>query len=207
MAILTLMRHGRSYTNAKKHKTANNDQNFLTVEGIQATIKAGQEFNSDIAFDKVFCSTFPRTFLTATTFLSAMEHAPVSIHQFDDIVERKYGFTEYMPTTVLEEMYSGEEIDGWDDYLDTVPGDPAIGETQQQVYDRVINWWDTVLVPQLQAGNNVLVVSHFYVMKAMLSHINRGDATEMPSLHINNSEAYSFNFDGIKFNATSHNKN
>lgn len=199
MAQLVLMRHGRSYTNAKKHKTANNDQNFLTVEGIQATIKAGQEFDSGVTFDRVFSSTYPRTFLTATTFLSAMEHPPIAIKQYDDIIERKYGFTEYMPTALLEEMYSGEEIEGWDDHLDTVPGDPALGETQQQVYDRVVNWWDIYVMPELKFGRNVLIVSHYYVMKAMLSHINRGDATEMPAIDVRNSEPVIFTFDGDKF--------
>ena len=203
MAKLILMRHARSYTNAKKHKTANNDQNFLTVEGIQATIKAGQEFDSSITFDRVFSSTYPRTFLTATTFLSAMDHPPITVKQYDDIIERKYGFTEYMPTKVLEEMYSGEEIQGWDDHLDTVPGDPALGETQQQVYDRVINWWEIYLMPELKFGRNVLVVSHYYVMKAMLSHINCSNASHMPTIDVRNSEPVVFTFDGEKFHGQS----
>lgn len=195
MAKLTLLRHGISYTNSKLHKTAKNEANFLTVNGFKGALESGEEFKQEgIKFDYACCSTYPRTFLTAAAFLSGAEHAPIEVEQFPEIVERQYGFKEYMPTSVLEQMYGGEEIQGWDDLLDTCPGDPSIGETQQQVYDRVVEFFNTKIIPRLAQGQNVLMVTHFYVMRALISHIDHGSAAGMPNIHVSNADPVTYDF-------------
>jgi broad specificity phosphatase PhoE len=200
MAKLTLLRHGQSYTNAKAHRSAPNDQNFLTVKGFKDTLAAGEEFQAhDITFDYACCSTYPRTFLTATAFLSGAGHPPIAIEQFFDFRERAYGFTEYVPSSVLKEMYGGGVIQGWDDHLDTVPGDPTLGETQQAVYDRVVKLFDELIVPKLVLGQNVLCVNHFYVMRALISHIKCGSAALMPVTDAKNSVPFVFDYVDGKF--------
>jgi 2,3-bisphosphoglycerate-dependent phosphoglycerate mutase len=200
MAKLTLLRHGESYTNAKAHRSSPNEANFLTVKGFQDTLQAGIEFKEhDIVFDYACCTTYPRTFLTATAFLSGASHPPIALEQFESLVERKYGFTEYVPSSVLIEMYGGGVIQGWDDELDTVPGDPALGETQQQVYDRVVPVFENVILPKLQSGQNVLCVNHFYVMRALMSHIKVGSAELMPVLKAKNSVPFVFDYIDGKF--------
>jgi bisphosphoglycerate-dependent phosphoglycerate mutase len=188
MAKLVLMRHGQSYTNAKAHRSAPNEANFLTQKGLHDTIQAGIDFQQHgIVFDYACCSTYPRTFLTAATFLSGANHPPIELHQFHDFRERQYGFTKYVPSSTLKEMYGGGVIQGWDDHLDTVPGDPALGETQQQVYDRASALFDQLIVPYLEEDKNVLCVNHFYVMRALMSHIAVGSAVKMPFLDAKNS--------------------
>jgi bisphosphoglycerate-dependent phosphoglycerate mutase len=200
MAKLVLLRHGQSYTNAKAHKSAANEQNFLTVKGFQDTIQAGVDFaEHDIKFDYACCTIYPRTFLTATAFLSGAGHPPIALEQHADLVERKYGFTEYVPTSVLKEMYGGGVIKDWDDRLDTVPGDPALGETQQAVYDRVVKLFDELIVPKLVLGQNVLCVNHFYVMRALISHIKCGSAALMPVTDAKNSVPFVFDYVDGKF--------
>jgi bisphosphoglycerate-dependent phosphoglycerate mutase len=200
MAKLVLMRHGQSYTNAKAHRAAPNEANFLTVKGFQDTLQAGVEFQAqNIHFDYACCSTFPRTFLTAATFLSGANHPPIALEQYEAFTERKYGFTEYVPSSVLKEMYGGGVIQGWDDELDTVPGDPTIGETQQQVYDRAVPLFESLIVPKLQEGKNVLCVNHFYVMRALMSHVQVGSAALMPKLDAKNSQPFVFDYVNGKF--------
>jgi 2,3-bisphosphoglycerate-dependent phosphoglycerate mutase len=197
MAKLVILRHGQSYTNSKAHKAAPNETNFLTPKGFQDTLTAGQEFSAlygHIKFDFACCSTYPRTYLTAAAFLSGANHPPIEVLTYADLRERQYGFTEYVPTATLKEMYGGGVIQGWDDHLDTVPGDPAIGETQQQVYDRVIPFFNSVILPKLAAGQNVLCVNHFYVMRALLSHIEVGSAAKMPELDAKNSVPHIFQY-------------
>ena len=203
MAKLLLIRHGQSYTNSKAHKTAANDQNFLTPKGFMDTLQAGIEFaEHGVSFDYACCSTYPRTFLTASAFLSGAGHKPITVEEHADFRERAYGFTEYMPTSILEEMYGGEVIQGWDDHLDTVPGDPTIGETQQQVYDRVIPLFESLILPKLEDNQNVLCVNHFYVMRALLSHIQVGSAAMMPNLKAKNSQPFMFDYVNGKFLAS-----
>jgi 2,3-bisphosphoglycerate-dependent phosphoglycerate mutase len=200
MAKLVLCRHGQSYTNAKAHKAAPNEANFLTVKGFQDTLQAGMDFaQHGIVFDYACCSTYPRTFLTATAFLSGANHPPIALEQYADFRERQYGFTEYVPSSVLKEMYGGGVIQGWDDELDTVPGDPATGETQQQVYDRVVPLFESLIVPKLQEGQNVFCVNHFYVMRALMSHIQVGSAALMPKLDAKNSQPVVFDYVDGKF--------
>jgi len=200
MAKLVLMRHGQSYTNSKAHRAAPNDTNFLTVKGFQDTLQAGIDFTEhDIKFDYACCTIYPRTFLTATAFLSGAGHPPIALEQFEALVDRKYGFTEYVPSSVLKEMYGGGVIKDWDDRLDTVPGDPSLGETQQQVYDRVVPLLESLIVPKLQSGQNVLCVNHFYVMRALMSHIKVGSAELMPVLDAKNSVPFVFDYVDGKF--------
>jgi 2,3-bisphosphoglycerate-dependent phosphoglycerate mutase len=200
MAKLTLLRHGQSYTNSKAHKTAANDQNFLTPKGFHDTLKAGEQFaQHNIVFDYACCSTYPRTYLTATAFLSGAGHPPIAVDTYADFRERQYGFTEYVPSSTLKEMYGGGVIQGWDDFLDTVPGDPAIGETQQQVYDRAVPLFESLIVPKLELGENVLCVNHFYVMRALISHIQVGSAANMPVLDAPNSVPFVFDYVDGKF--------
>lgn len=200
MAKLVLIRHGQSYTNAKAHRAAPNDANFLTVKGVQDTLQAGADFAAQqIVFDYACCSTFPRTFLTGATFLSGAGHPPIALEQFEAFTERKYGFTEYVPSSVLKEMYGGGVIKDWDDRLDTVPGEPSLGETQQQVYDRCVPLFESLIVPKLQEGKNVFCVNHFYVMRALMSHIKVGSAELMPVLDAKNSQPFVFEYIDGKF--------
>jgi 2,3-bisphosphoglycerate-dependent phosphoglycerate mutase len=200
MAFLTLSRHGQSYTNAKLIKSVSNYANLLTPKGITDSINAGIDFRkNEIDFDHAFCSTYPRTFITLSSMLSGMGNKPVEIQEIEALIERHYGFTEYMPSDTLNAMYGGGVVAGWDDYLDTIPGDPTLGESQRQVYDRVIPFVEDTILPLLEEGQNVICVNHFYVMRALLSWIDTKSPELMPQIPVSNSQLYTFHYSDRKF--------
>lgn len=165
--LLAISRHTESEWNLLGKWTGLNDVN-LTSKGEQEAVQIGQMLH-DIQFDIVYTSEQKRTHQTLAGILKGSVHPDVP-HQIHGAVnERDYGdLTGKNKWEVQEEI--GEEAfkgirRGWD-Y--PVPG----GETLKDVYARVVPFFTQEILPQLQAGKNILMVAHGNSIRALIKYLD-----------------------------------
>lgn len=192
MAKLVLLRHGQSYTNEGR-PVDKEQQNLLSRTGVQQSLMNAEQFrvdNPDLHFDVAYMSPYKRALQTGLNFLTYFENRPIDINVENDIRERSYGFENFINIKQLIRDHGQEAVNSWDADLYTRPSEQ--GETQMDVYERVIGVYDRQIWPKLMEGKNILLVAHFYVLKAMLSHLNDQGAGAMPTYHPENCTPYMF---------------
>jgi 2,3-bisphosphoglycerate-dependent phosphoglycerate mutase len=164
--LLVVSRHAESEWNLLGKWTGLTDVN-LTEKGHEEAYKIG-EIIKGITFDAVYTSEQKRTHQTLAGILKGSEHDEVPHHIHGAVNERDYGdLTGKNKWEVQEEI--GDEAfkgirRGWD-Y--PVPG----GETLKDVHSRVVPFFDADILPQLQAGKNVLLVAHGNSIRALMKHL------------------------------------
>lgn len=160
---LVLVRHAESEWNLLGKWTGRTDVH-LTDKGRADAKLVGQQIQ-DIAFDIAFYSGQIRTLETLHGLLEGSEqhHIPhVRVHELN---ERDYG--EYTGMNKWEvQTQVGDEVfqairRSWD-Y--PIPG----GETLADVYDRAVPFYEQAILPRLEAGENVLIVSHGNTIRALM---------------------------------------
>ena len=162
---LILIRHGESEWNALGKWTGWTDVS-ITDEGARLTQELGQKIR-DITVDVAYNSELKRTTETLDAVLAGMGQTPERRHSLA-INERDYGvYTGMLKEQVKEEI--GEEAylalrRGWDRPIEK-------GESLKDVYARVLPFYQEEIVPQLQAGKNVLIVGHGNSLRAMVKYI------------------------------------
>src|ERR1700690_3642621 len=166
MAYLILVRHGKSQWNLLGKWTGFTDVD-LVQEGIEEARRAAEAIK-DIRIDCAFTSDLKRAKQTFVEICNAL-HSP-EIKQVEDpaLRERDYGaYTGKNKWEVKEEI--GEEAfqrirRGWDV---PIPG----GETLKDVYDRVVPYYTSRILPELLSGKNLLVVAHGNSLRALVKYL------------------------------------
>jgi 2,3-bisphosphoglycerate-dependent phosphoglycerate mutase len=192
MNNLILLRHGISYTNEGRH-VENEQQILLTTNGVMGTLasaRAFREANPELHFDHAFLSPYQRAVQTGLNFLSIAENKPINLTYVDDFRERTYGFTNFVGIKDLVEQYGSDVVTSWDSRIDTKPHPD--GESQQDVYDRVIDKFQTLVLPRIRAGETVLLVAHYYVLKALNAYLNGSGPSGMIDMNPRNCVPYGF---------------
>lgn len=177
--LLVISRHTESEWNLLGKWTGLTDIN-LTDKGRREAEQIG-ELLHDLRFDVVYTSEQKRTHQTLAGILKGSSHPDVPHHIRGAVNERDYGdLTGKNKWEVQEEM--GEEAfkgirRSWD-Y--PVPG----GETLKDVYARVVPFFDTEVLPQLQAGKNVLLVAHGNSIRALIKHLDELDEDQIADVEM-----------------------
>lgn len=175
MAKLVLLRHGQSMVNSGK-LVDDEHQNILTHKGINQSVNAGLSFRKDhpnLHFQHVFCSPLHRAMQTGLNFLSVFENEPVHFQIVPEFIERRFGLDGCLTLKQMDAIYGEEVVRSWETDLNAVAGDHR-GESLQQMWDRVIPAYEQKIQPLLDAGDDVLIVSHYYVMKVLKSYLDHG---------------------------------
>lgn len=194
MSKLIFLRHGISYTNEGRY-VDKEQQNLLSRTGIHQALMNAEEFrvaNPDLHFDHAFISTYQRAIQTGLNFLSTFENKPIDVEYVHDIRERGYGFERFIGIKELIQEHGKHVVDSWDLELDKRPHPD--GESLQEVYDRTVGVFNEHVTPRLASGENVLIVAHYFVLKALMSHVAIGNATLMPMFSPRNCTPYMYEY-------------
>lgn len=166
---LILVRHAESEWN-KEHLFTGKKDVHLTGAGFEQSEMLGALI-SDIAIDRVFTSTQARSIETEVCMMSRARHCTQETIRFSsDLNERDYG--DYTGLNKVEEEAKighaeMEEIRrGWD-----VP--VPHGETLKMVYGRAVPFFRAEILPVLNNGENVLIVSHGNTIRALMKYIEK----------------------------------
>lgn len=169
--ILIISRHGESEWNLLGKWTGWTDVS-LTDKGKSGTQQLGK-FLRNTEIDTIYTSGLKRTYETLDALMEGAGKPiratdPSVIHALE-LNERNYGNLTgknkwEVKHDIGEEAFNGIRR-GWD-Y--PVPG----GETLKDVYARAIPYFKKEILPQLQAGKRVLIVSHGNTIRALIKYLD-----------------------------------
>jgi 2,3-bisphosphoglycerate-dependent phosphoglycerate mutase len=195
MSYLILVRHGAPCLNPDDWLYGWIDVP-LSRKGIEEALDCASKLeNTEI--DLAFASNLFRTQETLSIILSGQKKTGVIIHQGTDdnsgigkvewysypekfvkgiipiysavaLNERYYGKLQGTKKHLMEEKYGAKRFASWTwDVESRVPE----AESLQEVYERVIPYFEQKVIPSLKAEKNVIVCAHQGSLRALVKHI------------------------------------
>lgn len=190
MSYLVLVRHGLSEYN-KLGIWAGWEDPPLTQEGFEQADKTGRQL-SDIHFDHAYSSDLKRAEQTLGEIKKQINQLdlPTTIHMA--FRERNYGDYNHKNKWQVKEEVGEEEFQrirrSWD-----YP--PPNGESLKMVFDRIVPYYQQVVLPQLKEGKNILVSSSGNALRALVKYLENIPDEEVVNLEIGTGEAYVYTID------------
>lgn len=192
---ITLLRHGESQWNLENRFTGWTDVG-LTPRGVDESMAAGQALSSEgVDFDVVHTSLLKRAILTAWHVLERMDRTWLPVRRTWRLNERHYGALQGDNKIQTARRVGEEQVALWRRSYSARP--PALKaedvrhprhalmyrhlppehlpetESLEDVRRRLTPYWFDAIVPDIQAGNRVLVVAHGNSLRALLMHLGR----------------------------------
>jgi len=178
---LIVSRHAESEWNATGRWSGVSDVH-LSEKGFKDSALLGQKVRKmDIHVDFAYCSEQIRTRETLNGLLSAAQMFNVEIITSGALNERDYGEYTGKDKWEMRDLIGEEAFNdirrGWDV---PIPG----GETLKVVYERVIPFYEEVILPQLLEGENVLIVAHGNSIRALMKYLESIDDEGVANLEM-----------------------
>ncbi|MDD1737566.1 MAG: 2,3-diphosphoglycerate-dependent phosphoglycerate mutase [Methanothrix sp.] len=193
MATLVFLRHGQSLFNQEGRFTGWMDID-LSRKGREEAAEAGQLLKrSGLDFDIAFTSVLKRAIRTAWIVLDEMDRMWIPLLPCWRLNERSYGALEGEKKSEMDEKYGPGQVRLWrrgfserppalsrddrrfpgrdDRYRDIEESLLPRTESLQDAMQRLMPLWIEQILPQLERGRNVLVVSHGNTIRSLVKHI------------------------------------
>ncbi|MCL2465155.1 MAG: phosphoglyceromutase [Micrococcales bacterium] len=200
---LVLLRHGESEWNAKNLFCGWVDV-ALSEKGVQEARHGGELLKgSGIAPDVVHTSLLRRAITTANIALDVADLLWIPVKRSWRLNERHYGALQGKNKKQIRDEYGEEQFMLWRRSYDVPPPDIEIGsefsqdgdvryagepipraECLKQVLERALPYWDSDIVPDLQAGKTVLVAAHGNSLRAIVKHLDDVDDQTIAGINI-----------------------
>ena len=203
---LVLLRHGQSTWNERNLFTGWHDVT-LTALGESEAAAAGATMKEEgLWFDIAHTSLLTRAVVTCHLALSAMGQVWLPVERHWRWNERHYGALQGLDKKETAERHGEEQTKLWRRSYDippppvesTSPEHPAndqryrfietanlpATECLKDVVARVVPHFHDAVVPQLQAGMNVLVTAHGNSLRALVMHLENISEADIPELNI-----------------------
>lgn len=202
---LILLRHGQSEWNKKNLFTGWVDVR-LTDQGRAEAARAGELLtNAGLLPDVQHTSLLSRAIQTANLTLDAADRLWIPVRRSWRLNERHYGALQGLDKAETLEKYGEEQFMQWRRSFDTPP--PAIDtdsewaqtndlryasidgelprtECLKDVIARLLPYWEGEILPDLSAGNTVLVTAHGNSLRALVKHLDGISDEDIASLNI-----------------------
>ncbi len=182
---LVLVRHGQSVWNARGLWTGWTDVD-LSDKGRDDARDAGSHLR-DIKLDLACTSVLKRAKQTLSELLKSKGQIHVPVLENQALNERDYGdYTGKNKWDIKSEV--GDEMfqkirRSWDYQLPN-------GESLKDVYHRVIPYYETIILPKLKSGKNVIISAHGNSLRALVKYLEDIPDDEISSLEIAVGEVY-----------------
>lgn len=190
MAKLFLVRHGQSQWNLENRFTGWKNVD-ITEKGEQEA-KATGVFLKDENIDLAFTSDLIRAQHTLQIILEETGKTDIPVTKNKALNERAYGDLEGLNKADTAEKYGAEQVHIWRRSFD-VP--PPNGESLKDTYERVIPYYNEMILPHLKEGKNVLIVAHGNSLRALIMYLENLSPEEILKREIATGEPVSYAFD------------
>lgn len=217
MAKLILLRHGQSKWNQNNRFTGWVDVD-LSPQGIEEALKAGLKI-AKYPIQCVFTSTLVRAQMTASLAMSrhasqkpliffhekgkekewgtdfclkeALQEA-IPVHVSWQLNERFYGELQGMNKDEARTQFGKEQVHIWRRSFDTPP---PKGESLEMTAKRAIPYFEEVILPELNAGKNVLITAHGNSLRSIVMRLDQLKVDEVLKLEIPTGQPIVYHFD------------
>ncbi len=202
---LLLLRHGQSDWNAKDLFTGWVDVG-LTEQGRSEAVRAGDLLaQHGLLPDGLHTSVLVRAIQTAELALARCARSWIPVHRTWRLNERHYGALQGKNKKQTLEQYGEEQFMLWRRSFDVPPppledddefsqvGDPRYAdlgdemprtECLKDVIDRMLPHWESAVVPDLRAGQTVLVAAHGNSLRGIVKHLDLISDEDIAGLNI-----------------------
>lgn len=213
MPKLILVRHGQSEWNLANRFTGWWDV-ALTGQGVAEAEAAGA-----LMLDKGVLPTIAFTSLQSraikTLHLALEACGRLWIPEFKDwrLNERHYGGLTGLDKQQMREQHGDEQVHIWRRSFDVPPPDLEDGsefdlakdpryagirvprtESLKLTIERVLPYWDNTILPQLSAGETVIVAAHGNSLRALVKHLSGISDADITGLEIPTGEPIVYDF-------------
>lgn len=190
MSYLCLIRHGESTWNKAGAWTGQIDIS-LNEEGRDEAKKDGlllKEYKFDIAY----ISKLRRAQQTLDEIKNVIGVLDLPTIKDSALNERDYGDLTGKNKQDVEKKYGEEQFLKWRrGWNDKVPN----GETLEDVYNRVIPFYKTQILPKIKDGKNVLVVAHGNSLRALIKFLDNISDEDIQNFELETGEVYIYKLD------------
>ncbi len=217
MSTLVLLRHGESQWNKKNLFTGWVDVD-LTELGEQQARQGGEQLKgADLLPTVLHTSLMTRAIRTANLALDACERPWIPVRRSWRLNERHYGDLQGKDKKAVRDQYGDEQFMTWRRSYDVPPppievgsawdvsGDPRYGhltsdllprtECLQDVVLRMLPYWYDAIVPDLQAGETVLVAAHGNSLRGLVAHLDGLTEEQVVGLNIPTGQPLRYDLD------------
>jgi 2,3-bisphosphoglycerate-dependent phosphoglycerate mutase len=203
---LILLRHGESEWNAKNLFTGWVDVN-LNAKGEAEAVRGGELLRErGLLPDVVHTSVLRRAIRTSNLALEAADRHWIPVRRSWRLNERHYGALQGKDKAATLAEFGEEQFMLWRRSYD-VPPPPLAVDDQYSQYDdpryaalptelrpqteclkdvvaRMLPYWYDAIVPDLRAGNTVLVAAHGNSLRALVKHLDGISDEDIAGLNI-----------------------
>ena len=202
---LILLRHGESDWNAKNLFTGWVDV-ALTDKGRAEAVHGGELLvEHDLLPDVLHTSLLRRAITTAHLALDAADRHWIPVRRSWRLNERHYGALQGKDKKATLEEYGEEQFMTWRRSFDVPPPPIAADDEWSQAGDeryadlgdempeteclkdviaRMLPYWESAILPDLDAGHTVLVAAHGNSLRAIVKHLDGIGDEEIVGLNI-----------------------
>ena len=202
---LILLRHGNSEWNAKNLFTGWVDVRLSDL-GKQEAARAGELLAaSGLKPDVQYTSLLTRAIQTANIALDVADRAWLPVKRSWRLNERHYGSLQGLDKADTLAKYGEEQFMEWRRSFDVPPppldddsewsqvgderyanidGEVPRTESLKIVIDRMLPYWESDIVPDLQSGKTVLVTAHGNSLRGLVKHLDDIPDEEIAALNI-----------------------
>ena len=178
---LVLVRHGQSIWNKKNLFTGWKNPG-LTDQGASEAENTGEKLKEQgFSFDVMFTSELKRAQNTGEIILEKLNESNLTTIKSANLNERDYGDLTGMNKDEARTKFGEEQVQIWRRSYD-VP--PPGGESLKDTYERVIPYFESDIMPEINDGNNVLVAAHGNSLRSLVKFIEDLSSTEILKLEI-----------------------
>jgi 2,3-bisphosphoglycerate-dependent phosphoglycerate mutase len=203
---LILLRHGQSIWNLENLFTGWTDVG-LTDQGEEEARTAGRLMaGAGLKPDIMFTSVLARATETADLALEEAGWSDIPTKRSWRLNERHYGDLQGLNKKETADKHGADQVLIWrrsydtrppalepddprhpsheDLYFDVDPGQLPATECLADVVDRMLPYWFSDIVPELEAGKTVLIVAHGNSLRALVKHLDDVSEEDIVSLNI-----------------------
>ena len=192
MSQLVLVRHGQSEWNEKNLFTGWRDPD-LTAKGIEEARAAGRALKAAQAkFDIGYTSNLQRAQKTCALLLEELQRSDLPVTRHEALNERDYGDLSGLNKDDAREKWGEEQVHIWRRSYD-IP--PPGGESLKDTAERVLPYFDAEIMPQIKAGQNILIAAHGNSLRALVMQLDGLTREEIIDVNIGTGEPYCYQLD------------
>lgn len=200
---LVLLRHGESVWNAQNLFTGWVDVP-LSEDGVGEAIRGGELLaEAGVLPDVVHTSLLRRAISTADLALDAADRHWIPVKRSWRLNERHYGALQAKNKAEIREEFGEEQFMQWRRSYDVPPPPIEKGSTYSQdadpryagepipsteclkdVLERFLPYWQSAIVPDLEANKIVLLAAHGNSLRALIKHLDKIDDETIAGLNV-----------------------
>ena len=217
MATLVLLRHGESEWNKKNLFTGWVDVDLTPLGEEQARLGGLELAKAGLLPTVVHTSVQTRAIRTANLALAACGRSWLPVRRSWRLNERHYGALQGKDKTQVREEFGQEQFMLWRRSYSVPPppipvGDPWDTSTDERygllardlvprteclsdVVDRMLPYWYDAIVPDLRAGQVVLVAAHGNSLRGLCKHLDGLTEDEVVGLNIPTGQPLRYDLD------------